>query len=107
MENINEVVSNIKDSILRFVPAKYIYLFGSHAYGVPHEKSDIDIYLVVPDHIESLSFLYADIICDLFHKDIIEVDLLLKREKDFIFRKDKSRFEGNIVNKGRLIYESI
>jgi len=47
MENIAERISNIKESILKFVPAKYIYLFGSHAYGNPTEESDIDIYVVM------------------------------------------------------------
>ena len=106
LENINDIVNSIKDSILLHVPAKYIYFFGSHVYGTPHKDSDIDIYLVVPDEIESLLFLYSDIIGDLFEKDILSVDLQLIRISKFNFRKDKSRFVGNIINKGRLIYES-
>jgi predicted nucleotidyltransferase len=33
MTNITETLNAIKESVLKFVPAKYIYLFGSHAYG--------------------------------------------------------------------------
>src|SRR3954467_6490028 len=35
----------------RFEPEKII-LFGSHAYGVPHADSDVDILVVMPAHYE-------------------------------------------------------
>ena len=107
MENINNIVNSIKDSILLHVPAKYIYFFGSHVYGTPHKDSDIDIYLVVPDDSPSLAHLYGDIISDLSYKNIFVVDLHINRESKFNYRKERSRFEGNIINKGRLIYESL
>ena len=106
MENISGVISSIKDSILQNVPAKYIYLFGSHAYGQPHADSDIDIYLVVPDDIESLLETYGNIIYDLSDKNIFSVDLILSRESNFHVRKNRNLFEETIVNKGRLIYEN-
>jgi predicted nucleotidyltransferase len=53
MDVFMDRIDNIKESILKFVPARYIYLFGSHAYGNPTEKSDIDIYVVTPDHINN------------------------------------------------------
>jgi predicted nucleotidyltransferase len=40
MENLADRLNNIKESILKYVPAKYIYLFGSYAYGGSAEKSD-------------------------------------------------------------------
>ena len=48
MENLIEKIENIKTSILKYVPARYIYLFGSFAYGNPNYNSDIDIYTVIP-----------------------------------------------------------
>jgi hypothetical protein len=57
MEKTNRVldrIDNIKGSILKFVPARCIYLFGSYACGNPTEKSDIDIYVVTPDNINNL-----------------------------------------------------
>ncbi|MCL2154385.1 MAG: nucleotidyltransferase domain-containing protein [Leptospirales bacterium] len=44
MDDFVKQIDSIKDSVLKFVPAKYIYLFGSYAYGDPTEESDIDIY---------------------------------------------------------------
>src|SRR5260221_14411340 len=36
-----------RDGAERFKPDKII-LFGSHAYGTPHEDSDVDILVVMP-----------------------------------------------------------
>jgi predicted nucleotidyltransferase len=76
MDIVPEKISNIKESILKFVPAKYIYLFGSYAYGNPTEKSDIDIYVVTPDNIHNFSELYGKIIGDLSEKNIFFIDVL-------------------------------
>jgi predicted nucleotidyltransferase len=97
-------IDNIKKSILKFVPAKYIYLFGSYAYGNPTEKSDIDIYVVTPDNINNFSEIYAKIIGDLGDKKIYFIDLLFGRESVFNTRKEKNIFEKTIVQKGKIIY---
>ena len=65
MDNFIDKLNNIKESILKYVPAKFIYLFGSYAYGSPTEQSDIDIYIVTPDGINNFSEIYAKIIGDL------------------------------------------
>ena len=105
MNNFPEKLNDIKESILKFVPAKYIYLFGSYAYGNPNEKSDIDIYIVTPDGIDNFSEIYAKIIGDLSDKKIFFIDLLLNVESDFNIRKTKNRFEKTIFQKGKIIYE--
>jgi predicted nucleotidyltransferase len=47
---IQEKLNLIKDAVLSVVPdTEAVYLFGSYAYGVPHEYSDLDVYVVVPD----------------------------------------------------------
>jgi predicted nucleotidyltransferase len=56
--------------------------FGSYAYGNPTEKSDVDIYIVIPDNIVSISEIYTKIIVDLGDKKIF-IDLLLNRESVF------------------------
>jgi predicted nucleotidyltransferase len=68
MDILPDKISNIKESILKFVPARYIYLFGSYAYGNPTEESDIDIYVVTPDYVTNFSELYAKIVGDLGDK---------------------------------------
>jgi predicted nucleotidyltransferase len=102
---IEPVIENIKDSILKFVPAKCIYLFGSHAYGNPTEESDIDIYVVTPDDVGSFSELYAKIIGDLGNKKKFFIDLLFTRESVFEVRKIKNVLERTVYQKGRILYE--
>ncbi|MCL2294041.1 MAG: nucleotidyltransferase domain-containing protein [Spirochaetes bacterium] len=103
-KNAAEVVDIIKETILKHVNAKYIYLFGSYAYGTPGNKSDIDIYTVVPDDTGSHAELYAKVIGDLRTQKIYFVDLLFIDESKFNERKEFS-FEKTICQKGKLLYE--
>jgi predicted nucleotidyltransferase len=105
MDNFAEQINSIKESILKYVPAKYIYLFGSYAYGNPIEESDVDIYIVTPDDVNNFSELYTKIIVDLSDKKIFFIDLLLNTESVFNSRKVKNIFERTIFQKGKLIYE--
>jgi len=105
MVNIAKTTDSIKESILKFVPAKYIYLFGSHAYGNPTEESDIDIYIVTPDTVNNFSELYAKIVGDLGSKKIFFIDLLLARESVFELRKVKNILERTVYQKGKILYE--
>jgi predicted nucleotidyltransferase len=105
MERIIDKIENIKESILKFAPAKYIYLFGSYAYGTPTDKSDIDIYTVLPDGITNLTELYAKIVVDLSYKKIYFIDLFLNNESTFNKRKMENVFENTIYQKGTILYE--
>jgi predicted nucleotidyltransferase len=104
MEKIIDKIENIKESILKFAPAKYIYLFGSYAYGTPTDKSDIDIYTVLPDGINNLTELYAKIVVDLSYKKIYFIDLFLNNESTFNKRKIENVFENTIYQKGTILY---
>jgi len=106
MENLAERIDIIKESILKNVQAKYIYLFGSYAYGNPTENSDIDIYLVTPDNIVNMTEVYTKIMVDLSLKKIFFVDLLLNRESVFNTRKTENILEETIFQKGKIIYEN-
>ena len=103
--NTDRKINHIKETILKHVPAKCIYLFGSYAYGTPTAKSDIDIYIVTPDNICNFSELYANIIGDLSDKKIFFIDLLLNTESVFKVRKEKNIFEKTVHQKGKIIYE--
>jgi len=105
MENISETLDFIKETILKHVPAKYIYLFGSHAYGEPREDSDIDILLVVPDDVGRHSELYGNIFMDFGAEDLYFVDLLICREHVFKKKAKTHFFEREIFNSGVLLYE--
>jgi predicted nucleotidyltransferase len=105
MENFAEKINIIKETILKNVSARCIYLFGSYAYGEPTDKSDVDIYIVIPDNAISISEIYGKIMVDLSLKKIFFVDLLLNRESVFNTRKNKNILEKTICQKGKILYE--
>jgi predicted nucleotidyltransferase len=104
--SIIDTLDIIKTSILKYVKAKDIYLFGSYAYGSPGSKSDIDIYVVVPDNINTIASLYVKIITELNEKNIYFIDLLFGKECVFNRRKHEYILEKTIYNKGKILYES-
>jgi predicted nucleotidyltransferase len=106
METFDEKINIIKESILKNVSAKCIYLFGSYAYGNPTDKSDIDIYIVLPDSVENILQLYGKIMVDLSLKKMYFVDMLLNRESVFNLRKEENILEETIYQKGKIIYEN-
>ena len=105
VEAVSSKIENIRDAVLRHVPAKYIYLFGSYAYGTPNEKSDFDIYVVTPDDTTNFSQLYAKVVGDLGDKNIFYIDLLFATETSFNSRRLNRKFERTIYQKGRILYE--
>jgi len=103
MVNFTEKIDNIKESILKYVSAKYIFLFGSYAYGEPTEESDI--YVVTPDNVDNFSELYTKIMVDLSYKKMFFIDLLFNTESTYNSRKVRNILERTISQKGKIVYE--
>ena len=103
-KQLQKEIDFVKESVLQAVPAEAIYLFGSRVDGKPTEDSDLDIYVVVPDSIENLSELYADIQGLLRKKTLFPIDLLIARSHVFNRRKNGPTMEGTIARKGALLH---
>ena len=107
IDNIRDKLDIIKESILKCVSAKKIYLFGSYAYGKPNKKSDIDIYAVIPDDFEkNIIKTMGEIASHLRQYDILNIDLFLVKENKFLFYTENSSFEETIYNEGIILYEN-
>ena len=107
MENnytLEEKLDLIKNAILKYIPARYIYLFGSYAYGTSTSDSDIDIYTITPDDFEGDMFLHGRICRELADLKIYEVDLHIVNEGIFNKFRNLSRFEKTIYEKGDVLY---
>lgn len=85
----------------RFQPDKII-LFGSYAYGQPHEDSDVDLLVVIPARNE----------LDQAFKIRLEVpapfpmDLLVRKPKEMKWRLEEGEsFLTEIMSKGKILYE--
>jgi predicted nucleotidyltransferase len=82
-----------------------IFLFGSHAYGDPHEHSDVDLFVVVNDNLDPINATYK-INQQLIGIRTTPLDIVVNRKKDF-----EQAVKGNTVQKlikdtGVLLYEA-
>ena len=81
-----------------------VYLFGSYAYGLPSEDSDIDLMVVVKDGIEPIKMM-RDVSHGLHNKKI-PLDVLVINNSDFIERSkpDRVTLQREVKDKGVLVY---
>jgi predicted nucleotidyltransferase len=86
----------------RFHPEKII-LFGSYAYGTPHNESDVDLLVIMP----ASNVINQSIRISLAFKRPFSVDLIVRTPKQIAqaFR-DNNWFIREIVEKGKVLYEA-
>ena len=95
----------IKENVLKTVPAEAIYLFGSYAYGSPNENSDLDIYVVIPDAVQTHPLdVGVAIRRSLRKKKTFPLDLLVGKSSVFNRRKQSLTLENTIAQNGVLLY---
>jgi predicted nucleotidyltransferase len=85
----------------RFHPDKII-LFGSHAYGVPHADSDVDILVVMPARNEIDQAVRIDRVID----PPFPLDLVVYTPRNIAWRlQEGDSFLREIMMKGKVLYE--
>jgi predicted nucleotidyltransferase len=86
----------------RFQPEKII-LFGSYAYGKPHEESDVDLLVVV----RTRNAIDQSIRISLAFEQLISLDLIVRTpwqiERGL---KDDNWFLHEVIEKGKVLYEA-
>jgi len=104
---VNDDILVIKDKILETVGAcEKIFLFGSHAYGAPHEDSDYDFFVVLPDTSENPVSIIQKIHRNLSKTRMhIPVDVLANYKTQFEERSQFPTMERKILREGVLLYE--
>ena len=91
-----------RDVAERFAPEKII-LFGSHAYGTPHEDSDVDILVVMPARNELDQAVRIRLAVDYR----FPLDLLVRTPRNLAWRlAEGDSFLREIVSKGKVLYEN-
>lgn len=84
----------------RFEPEKII-LFGSHAYGTPHDDSDVDILVIMP----ATNQLSQATRIRLAVPREFALDLLVRTPEDLKWRLEEGDFFlREIVSKGKVLY---
>jgi predicted nucleotidyltransferase len=86
----------------RFEPRKII-LFGSYAYGTPHEESDVDLLVIMPPH--SVVDQAIRICCAFEYPFSLDLIVRTPRQIERGF-KDNNWFLREIVEKGKVLYEA-
>jgi len=112
MQTDNIYIEQIKESLSELNPY-LILLFGSYAYGTPHEDSDIDLLVVTNDDFMPQSFkeraqLYLTVnsyIRNIARK--VPIDLLVYTMPMYQkFVELQSSFSREILSKGVVLYEN-
>lgn len=84
-----------------FQPDKII-LFGSYAYGTPHEGSDVDLLVVMPapdPHSKAVRILWR-------LAAPFPIDLIVRTPKQMKWRLEEGEsFTTTIVSRGKVLYE--
>ncbi len=84
-----------------FQPGKII-LFGSYAYGTPHNDSDVDLLVVMPTrdrHAQAVRIRWR-------LSAPFPLDLLVRTPKEMAYRlKEGDSFLTTIVTQGKVLYE--
>ena len=99
-EAINTYVEKISsdNGVLR------IYLFGSCAYGEPHERSDIDLMVVIEDTLHTVKKGTA-LRKNLRGYRTVPMDMLVNRISDFEKSQTFPSIQKTIKEQGILLYE--
>jgi predicted nucleotidyltransferase len=85
----------------RFHPDRII-LFGSHAYGVPHADSDVDILVVMPTRNQLDQAAKISIEID----PPFPLDIIVRKPHNLQWRlEERESFHTEIVTKGKVLYE--
>jgi predicted nucleotidyltransferase len=86
----------------RFQPEKII-LFGSYAYGTPHDNSDVDILVVMPcrNQLDQAIRIRCAIPAP------FPMDLIVRTPYNLGWRlKERESFHTEITTKGKVLYEA-
>jgi uncharacterized protein len=98
MREIRKFVRTVAD---QFEPEKII-LFGSYAYGVPHEDSDVDLLVVMPTQnprMQAIQIRWAV-------PASFPLSLIVRTPRDLQRRLNEGdSFHTEIVTKGQVLYE--
>lgn len=106
MIDIEELKSKIVERLKPLSPNKII-LFGSYAYGIPNEDSDIDLYLIKNNLSEQTAKKYTrearKKVRDLIFQYKIGFDILAAPE-EYIRSKEDYFYKVDILQKGKILY---
>lgn len=104
-KNHQKEIARVTDAIVKHYKPEKIILFGSYAWGKPHEWSDVDL-LVVKDTNESL-LKRIEALDRIFSRRQFPMDFLVYTPKQVKKRLDMGDFfVREIIGKGKILYDA-
>lgn len=103
-ENTKNELNDICRAIREAVDVNEIYLFGSYAYGTPHEDSDYDLCVVIPDSGMRPVDAIKKIRRVLYPMQTNPMDVIVYHKSRFMERQGSASLERKIAREGVLLY---
>ena len=103
--DIDIIQSEIVDRLKILDPEKII-LFGSHAYGIPDEDSDVDVFIIksMPkSQARDFTLTARKLLRDLVFKHKVGFDIIAAPE-DYIRNRKDPFYRDDILTRGKVIY---
>lgn len=106
MAQINEtLLKEMTNRLVQTFQPEQVILFGSYAWGTPHEGSDIDLYVIVPESSERpLQRARRALACMGDVRVALDVLVRTRAEADK-YRHLYASLECQVFEKGRVLYE--
>lgn len=102
--NLDPDLEEIKNRIIKALNPLKIILFGSHAWGIPEEDSDLDLLVIMETDETPIKRIVR--VSRLFKKRKLPMDILVKTPKEIEERlRIGDPFFKEVLEKGRLLYE--
>ncbi len=99
-----EMIEVVKNRLIATYNPREIYLFGSYAWGMPDDESDLDLLVVVDTLTDTHYKMLVDGHMALSRLNIAKDLLLYSKEEFEEFSSDKLNFCYKIKQKGIKIY---
>jgi predicted nucleotidyltransferase len=105
MKQLDETIlhSMTAKLVAEFDPEQ-IFLFGSHAWGIPTDNSDVDLYVIIPESKERPLQRARRAITCLGGMNIPKDVLVRTRTEAEKYRNVYASLENQIFEKGRVLY---
>lgn len=101
-----ELLEQVTHELVEALHPEQIVLFGSHAWGTPHQDSDLDLFIVMPGETEITMELKVKAHAALsgmgFPKDIVLSNHSNVQRMKFV----KASLTHEILSKGKVLYGS-
>jgi len=102
----NELIAEIIRRLVASLDPEEIILFGSYAWGIPHQYSDIDLCIILPDAIPGFDRIEWGVrALNALDDLMVDVDVLIKTRLDVeTFKTVPASLTRKIVEQGNLLY---